>query len=166
MRNIVFGILIIFFTLLSCRSDEDSIQKIDQIFNLYMRNSAGQDLLNKNKAGSFSSYTMNDVLGDTDTAPVSNSLKMTSDSLFYIEYIAGAKRRTLDSVSPDNRTYHSIIALALRRTVNNVTDTINDTLEVQYRWTPSVFEVSKVYYNHDLKFTKEPNVPNIITIVK
>ncbi|MBB4807992.1 hypothetical protein HNP38_003332 [Chryseobacterium defluvii] len=165
MRNIVFGILVVFFAFLSCRNDEDSLQKIDQIFNLYIKDGAGKDLLNTGKPGSFS-YSMNDTFGNTVTAPVSSSLKMTSDSVYYIEYIAGAKRRTLDSISPDNRTYHSKIALELKRTVNNVADTINDTLEIQYEWTPSVFQVSKVYYNHELKFTKEPGAPNVVTVIK
>ncbi|MDQ1098001.1 MULTISPECIES: hypothetical protein [Chryseobacterium] len=166
MRNVFFGTALVLFALLSCRSDEDSIQNIDQILDIYIKNSAGQDLLNAKKNGSFSGYTMTDLFGTIDNAPVNNTLKVTADSLYYIEYIAGARRITLDSVSPDNRTYHSRIALALRRTQNNVTDTINDTLEIQYRWTPSVFEVSKVYYNKNLKFTKQPGSPNVVTIIK
>lgn len=166
MKNIFWGLVVTFFALLSCGSDDDSLQKIDQTFNLYIRNSAGQDLLNKDKPGSFSSFSMNDVFGATDVAPVSGSLKVTSDSLYYIEYIAGAKRRTLDSISPDNRTYHSVIALALRKTVNNVVEVTNDTLEIQYQWSPSEFQVSKVYYNNELKFTKQPDVPNVVTIIK
>lgn len=166
MKNIFWGLTVAFFALLSCRSDEDSLQKIDQIFNLYIKNNAGQDLLNKDIPDSYSSFSMNDVLGETDNAPVSGSLKMTSDSLYYIEYIAGAKRVTLDSLSPDDRTYHSVIALALRKTVNNVEEITNDTLEIQYHWSPSAFQVSKVYYNHELKFTKQPDVPNVVTIIK
>lgn len=167
MKNVVFGILVVLFAILSCkRDDEDSMQKIDQIFNLYMKNGAGQDLLNVNKAGSFSSYAVNDVLADANVAPVSIPLKMTSDSVFYMEYIAGATRKILDSVSPEDRTYYSRLAFSLRRTVNNVADTISDTLEIQYRWTPTAFEVSKVYYNDTLRFTKQPGVPNVVTIVK
>ncbi|GAB0155618.1 hypothetical protein CHRYSEOSP005_08790 [Chryseobacterium sp. Alg-005] len=167
MRNIVFGILVVFFALLSCRSgDEDSLQQIDQILNLYIKNSAGQDLLSNKTPGYFFAFPMNDTNGNTNSAPVNAALKMRVDSTYYIEYVAGAKRLTLDSISPEDRTYHSVIALALRRTVNNVTDTINDTLEIQYHWTPSAFQVSKVYYNHELKFTKEPGLPNVVTIVK
>jgi hypothetical protein len=168
MRNIVFGILVVFFAFLSCRNDDDSVQKIDQILDVYMKNSAGQDLLNKNKTGSFSSYTMNDVFGETDNSPVSSSLKMTSDSVYYIEYTAGAKRvlDTANTVDENNKVYHSKIALTLLKTVNNVTDTVNDVMEIQYRWTPDVFEVSKVFYNNELKFTKEPGAPNVVTIVK
>lgn len=166
MRNIFFATALVLFALLSCRSDEDSVQNIDQILNIYIKNSAGQDLLNAKKNGSFSGYNMTDIFGTVDNAPVNNTLKVTADSLYYIEYIAGARRVTLDSVSPDNRTYRSRINVSLRRTQNNVTDTINDILEIQYRWTPSVFEVSKVYYNNDLKFTKQPGSPNVVTIIK
>lgn len=167
MKNVVFGILVVLFALLSCkREDDDSIQKIDQILDLYMKNSTGQDLLNGKKAGSFSSYAVNDIFGDADNSPVSIPLKMTSDSLFYMEYITGAKRKILDSVSPENRTYYSRLALSLRRTVNNVADTVNDVVEIQYHWTPTVFEVSKVYYNDTLRFTKQPGGPNVVTIVK
>ncbi|KPH12038.1 hypothetical protein [Chryseobacterium sp. ERMR1:04] len=167
MKNVVFGILVVLFALLSCkREDDDSIQKIDQILDLYMKNNAGQDLLNGKKAGSFSSYAVNDIFGDADNSPVSIPLKMTSDSLFYMEYITGAKRKILDSVSPENRTYYSRLALSLRRTVNNVADTVNDVVEIQYHWTPTVFEVSKVYYNGTLRFTKQPGGLNVVTIVK
>lgn len=166
MRNVFFGTALVLFALLSCRSEEDSVQNIDQILNIYIKNSAGQDLLNAKKSGSFSGYNMTDIFGTVDNAQVNNTLKVTADSLYYIEYIAGARRVTLDSVSPDNRTYRSRINVSLRRTQNNVTDTINDILEIQYRWTPSVFEVSKVYYNNDLKFTKQPGSPNVVTIIK
>ncbi|ANF50920.1 hypothetical protein A0O34_10495 [Chryseobacterium glaciei] len=167
MKNVIFGILIVFFALLSCRGGEDDIQKIDQIFNLYIKNSAGKDLLNSKLDSTFVSVSMNDVFGTTDNAPVTFSMQKTTDTVNYIEYIAGAKRITLDSVSPENRTYHSKIALALRLSVNKVvTDTINDTLEIEYKYTPTVFEVSKVYYNNELKFTKQPNVPNVVTIIK
>src|SRR6476646_7848822 len=102
MRNFVFGILVMAFALLSCKSDDESLQRIDQIMNIYMVNSAGQDLLNSKKPGSFSGYSVNDSLGDRDISPVNIPLRMRADSTFYMEYIAGAKRKRLDSVSPDN----------------------------------------------------------------
>ncbi|WP_326981338.1 hypothetical protein VUJ46_13845 [Chryseobacterium sp. MYb264] len=167
MKNVVFGILVIFFALLSCRSDDDSLQKIDQLFNLYMKNNAGQDLLNSKKSGSFTTISMNDVNGTADVAPVTFSLKMTTDSIYYIEYLAGAKRVTLDSISPEDRTYQSEIDVTLTRPLTDSTNvSIVDRLKIQYHWTPSLFEVSKVFYNDELKFTKEPNVPNVVTIVK
>lgn len=167
MKNIAFGILVTFFILLSCRGDDDSIQRIDQIFNLYIRSSTGQDLLNARRPGSYTTVTMNDINGVADNAPVNFSLRAAADSIVYIEYIAGARRVTIDSISPENRTYESAIALALTRRVNDTVDIVtNDTLRIRYRWVPTVFEVSQVFYNNQLVFTKQPNVPNVITIVK
>ncbi|WP_312991185.1 hypothetical protein [Chryseobacterium flavum] len=173
MRNIIFGILVLGFALLSCKSDDESLQRIDQILNMYMKNSAGQDLLNSKKSGSYNGYSVNDMFGDRDVSPVNVSLKMTPDSVFYMEYIAGAKRIRLDSVSPSNpgtgNSYYSRMTLELRRTVNNVSDTITDTLEIQYRKSPTLFQVSKVLYNKKEVFSKEAEAPNSIntfTIVK
>ncbi|ASK31006.1 hypothetical protein CEY12_13220 [Chryseobacterium sp. T16E-39] len=168
MRNIAFGILVVFFALLSCKSDDDDIQRIDQIFNLYMKNSAGQDLLNPKKTGSYASIAMNDINGLTDNAPVSFALKATADSTLYIEYIAGARRITLDSLSPENRTYESSITLTLTKPTSTTTppEVTTDVLKIQYHWTPTVFEVSKVFYNDKLEFTKQPGLPNVVTIEK
>jgi len=167
MKNVIFGILVVFFALLSCGGDEDDIQKIDQILNIYMKNSSGRDLFHKKKDSTFYTYSLNDDLGDTNIAPVTSSLKVTSDSLFYIEYIAGAKRIGLDTLDPNNKTYHSVITVSLRKAINNVAiDTIQEKLEIQYRRTPTVFEVSKVYYNDTLRFTKQPGGPNVVTIIK
>ncbi|WP_292009993.1 hypothetical protein [Chryseobacterium sp.] len=167
MKNVAFGILIIFFAFLGCRNDDDSIQRIDQILDIYMKDSLGRDLLNTNTEGAFTAISMNDVQGTTDTAPVSYSSLVASDSVNYIRYLAGARRITKDSISPDDRTYESIIALAITKKLTDSTTTVlNDTLRIEYHWSPSVFQVSKVYYNNDLKFTKEPNVSNVVTIVK
>lgn len=155
--------------LFSCTRDDDSLQRIDQIMNIYIKTKTGQDLLNSKKTGSFIGYSINDQNGTTDIAPVSIPLKMTADSIYYMEYIAGAKRVIMDSISPDNRTYKSDLVFSLRRTVNNVPDTINDVMRIEYRWTPALFQVSKVIYNGKVEFTKEANEPNsinVVTIVK
>lgn len=168
MRNIIFGFLVVFCAFLSCRSgDDEDLRKIDQIINLYMRNSDGRDLFHKKKDTAYFTYSMNDVNGIADNAPVNNSLRATADSTLFIEYIAGAKRVGLDTLDPNNKTYHSVITLSLVKRLNNtILDTINDRLEIQYRMTPSVFEVSKIYYNDTLRFTKQPGGSNVVTIVK
>ncbi|KMQ63343.1 hypothetical protein ACM40_00535 [Chryseobacterium sp. BLS98] len=166
---LLFQLIALLFLTVSCGSDEDSLQRIDQILNIYIKNSAGQDLLNAKKNGSYSSYAVNDAFGATDVSPVSVPLKVTTDSLYYFEYIRGAKRMTMDSLGPDNRTYHSKMAFALRRTVNNVVETTIDSMEIRYRWTPSVFQVSEVLYNNQVVFTKAadaPNAINTVTIIK
>lgn len=173
MMKYFWSILIIIFALISCKRDDDSLQRIDQIMNIYMKNSAGQDLLNSKKAGSYTGYSVNDLLGDKDVSPVSIPLKVTTDSLFYLEYIAGAKRKKLDSVSPENpgtgNLYVSRMLLTLSKKVNDETETTEDELEIHYRNTPTAFQVSEVLYNKELVFSKEadtPNSINTVTIVK
>ncbi|MGU3376709.1 hypothetical protein [Chryseobacterium sp. M5A1_1a] len=174
MKSIVFGILIIVFAVTSCSRDDDSLQRIDQILNVYMKNgSNNQDLLNNKKTGSYTSYTVNDIFGDRDNSPVSIPLKMTTDSVFYMEYIAGAKRIKMDSVSPSNpgtgNSYHSQMQITFVKTINNATETTIDILEIQYRKSPTLFQVSKVLYNGKEEFSKDadaPNSINTVTIVK
>ncbi|WP_294314649.1 hypothetical protein [uncultured Chryseobacterium sp.] len=167
MRNIVFGILVVFLAVLSCRTGDDELQQIDQILDIYMKNAAGRDLLHQKKDQTYFTYSLNDVFGIKDISPVSSSLRATADSTLFIEYIAGARRIGMDTLDPNNKTYHSVITVSLIKRLNNtILDTINDKLEIQYRMTPSVFEVSKVYYNDTLRFTKTPGSPNVVTIVK
>ena len=165
MKNVFFITIIVFFALLSCRSDEDSVQKIDQVINLYI-DSAGQDMLNTKIAGSYISGRMNDVYGLTDNAPISFTIKKDADTIYYIEYLAGAKRIAVDSTS-NSKTYESKITLILTKKINDSTNKItNDAITIQYLSTPEVFQVSKVWYNNTLRFTKLANEPNIVKIQK
>ncbi|MCW1964220.1 hypothetical protein [Chryseobacterium viscerum] len=172
MMKYFWGILVAVFALVSCKSDDDSLQRIDQLMNIYVKNSAGQDLLNSKKAGSYTGFSVNDIFGTKDIAPVSVSLRMTTDSLFYMEYLAGAKRRRLDSISPDNpgtgNSYFSKMQITYTKSTN-VADNVIDTLEIQYRNTPTVFQVSKVLYNRVPVFSKDADAPtsiNTVTITK
>ncbi|WP_213277366.1 hypothetical protein [Chryseobacterium indologenes] len=172
MMKYFWGILVAVFALVSCKSDDDSLQRIDQVLNIYMKNSAGQDLLNSKKAGSYTGFSVNDIFGTKDISPVSVSLRMTTDSLFYMEYLAGAKRRRLDSISPDQpgtgNSYYSRMQITYTKSTN-VADNVIDTLEIQYRNTPTVFQVSKVLYNRVPVFSKDADAPtsiNTVTITK
>ena len=166
-KNIFFGILIIFCAFLSCRTGDDELQRIDQILNIYMKNKSGRDLFHKKNDSTYFTYSLNDVNGVADLAPVNSTLKATSDSTLFIEYIAGAKRVGIDTLNPDNKIYQSEITISLIKRLNNtILDTINEDLKIEYRMTPSVFEVSKVYYNDTLRFTKQDGSPNVVTIVK
>lgn len=172
MMKYFWSILVAVFALVSCKSDDDSLQRIDQLLNIYVKNSTGQDLLNSKKAGSYTGFSVNDMFGTKDIAPVSVSLRMTTDSLFYMEYLAGAKRRRLDSISPDNpgtgNSYYSRMQITYTKSTN-ASDNVIDTLEVQYRNTPTVFQVSKVLYNKVPVFSKDENAPtsiNTVTITK
>ena len=165
MKNLFFFSVIAFFAFLSCRNDEDTVQKIDQIIQLYI-DSAGQDMLNTNIKGGYTNARMNDVYGLTDTAPVNFSPKKDKDTVSYIEYIAGARRIGIDS-SGSSKTYESKIALSFTKSITDSTSTtINDTMTVQYLLTPEVFQVSKIWYNNVLQFTKVADEPNIVKIQK
>lgn len=172
MMKYFWSILVAVFALISCKSDDDSLQRIDQVLNIYMRNSAGQDLLNSKKAGSYTGFSVNDIFGAKDNSPVSIPLKMTTDSVFYMEYLAGAKRRRLDSISPENpgtgTSYYSRMQMTFTKNTN-VNDNVIGTLEIQYRNTPTVFQVSKVLYNGNVVFSKDADAPtsiNTVTITK
>lgn len=167
MKNIFFGLLVVFFAFLSCSTGDDELQRVDQILNIYMKNKAGRDLFHQKKDSTYFTYSFNDVNGVADLAPVSSTLKATADSTLFIEYIAGAKRVGIDTLNAENKTYQSRITVSLIKRLNNtILDTINEDLKIEYRMTPSVFEVSKVYYNDTLRFTKQEGSPNVVTIVK
>ena len=164
MKNVFFLTIIVFFAFLSCRSNEDSVQRIDQVINLYI-DSLGQDMLNSKVPGSYSNSRMNDVYGLTDNAPVSFTIKKDSDTISYIEYLAGAKRIGIDS-SGTSKTYESKVALFLTKKVNDTNRVTNDTITIQYLSTPELFQVSKLWYNGVLQFTKVEGQPNTVKIVK
>lgn len=159
---------LISLTLFSCGSDDDSLQKIDQLLNIYIEDSSGENLLSPTDIGSFTGVSMNDELADTDVANVNYSRKMLADSTYYLEYLAGARREFVKDSSDGSKIYRSEIEVSLTK---KLTDSTNapadiDTLEIFYRNHPSVFEVSKVYYNKVLRFSKTQGQPNIVTIIK
>lgn len=169
MKNLLFGILLGCFALMGCRSDEDSIQKIDQIMNFYIQDTNGKDLLVPNTIGSYTTVSMNDVLAPTDVAAVSFSPKTAENSINYLEYIAGATRQLQSGGDSEERVYRSRIRVALTKKITDTTfaEAVNDTLEILYHWTPTVFEVSKVLYNDsELPVTKDSENRNVVKITK
>lgn len=165
MKNLFFLMLVAFLGFISCRNDENDVQKIDQVMQLYI-DSLGQDMLNVKLPGSYTSTSMNDVYGLTDNAPVTFSVKKGADTVSFIEYVAGAKRIRIDSTE-FSKTYESKIALTLIKSINDsVKRTTNDTMTIQYLSTPTLFEISKVWYNDVLQFNKVEGQPNVIKISK
>lgn len=165
MKNLFFLMLVAFLGFISCRNDENDVQKIDQVMQLYI-DSLGQDMLNVKLPGSYTTTSMNDVYGLTDNAPVTFSVKKDADTVSFIEYVAGAKRIRIDSTEL-SKTYESKIALTLIKSINDsVKRTTNDTMTIQYLSTPTLFEISKVWYNDVLQFTKVEGQPNVIKISK
>ncbi|PZU81084.1 MAG: hypothetical protein DI529_15965 [Chryseobacterium sp.] len=161
--SIILSAIILLF---SCRGDEEEIQVIDQVLNLYMKNSAGQDLLNTNIDGSYSSAALYDLLNETALTSVTSSLLKDSNGVIYMEYLAGATRLLKDSVSPSQKTFESEVIIRLSKTVDEETVVDDDTIRIEYNWTPTLFQLSKLWYNDELKFTKVQGQPNIVTIVK
>ncbi len=146
MKNASFLIVFALLLTASCRTSEDSVQRVDQVLNIYI-DSAGQDLLNTKLLQAYTEIRMNDVYGLKDTAPVNFTLKQNADTLNYIEYVAGARRIIIDS-SAAQRSYESKIAFAFAKKINDSTKvTVSDTLKIQYLWTPTVFRVADVWYN-------------------
>jgi hypothetical protein len=172
MMKYFWSIFVAVFALVSCKSDDDSLQRVDQVLNIYMKNNAGQDLLNNKLTGSYTGFSVNDVFGTKDIAPVSIPLKQSPESLYYMEYIAGAKRRRLDSISPDQpgtgTSLYSRMLITFTKSTN-ANDNVTGLLEVQYRNTPTAFQVSKVLYDGNEVFSKNADAPtstNTVTITK
>lgn len=165
MKNLFFFATIIFFAFLSCRNDDREVQQIDQVLNIYI-DSAGTDLLNNKLAGAYTNIQWNDVNGLTDNSPVGFSNIKDADTINNLEYLAGAKRLGIDSLG-NSKTYESKIALKLTKKLTDSTNSItNDTMTIQYKSTPELFQISKVWYNNILKFTKVQGQPNIVKITK
>lgn len=168
MKKLFLVLTLISITLLSCGSDEDSLQKIDQLLNLYIKDSSGTDLLKPTEIGSYTGVSFTDQLAEKDNVNVSYNRKMLEDSTYYLEYLAGATRQFVEDDSDGNKIYKSEIRVSLTKKISETQNdpVVQDKLEIFYRSSPNVFEVSRVLYNNQLVFTKVPDQPNVATIVK
>lgn len=163
--SIIFSALVLLF---SCQRDQEETQEIDQVLKLYMKSADNPDLLNSRIKGSYTNVSLLDILGERDLIPISGySLLKDSDTITYLDYPAGAIRLKLDSLSSDDQQiYYSQFVIKLSKTVNTTTTEVNDTIKIEYTSTASLFQISKLWYNGVLKFTKTQGQPNIVTIVK
>lgn len=168
MKNFFFLLMIFAFAAISCGGDEDEVQKIDQVINLYVKNTAGKDLLNTTLPGTYYDIKLLDLNAERDFVPINSfSIRKNADTVNYIDYVAGAVRISADTLNPSNRTYYSDFTINLTKKIDSVnTDTDIDTIKIEYSWTPTLFQVSKFYYNGKLKFSKVDGEPNMITIIK
>lgn len=153
-------------TLLACRSDDDVVQDIDQILNIYIKNDAGQDLLNPKLDAHYTNVALLDLLATTDQKPVSSNIIMDKDSVRYVEYVAGATRLIKDSINENSKSYYSSMIIRLTKIVDKAPVIDDDTIRIEYNWTPQKFEVSKMWHSDQLVFTKSDTQPNIVNIVK
>lgn len=166
--KIKFLLLTSVIFLFSCRKeDENDVQKIDQVINVYLHDNSGVDLLNTNIKGGYTTVSGQDLNADKALQEISGfSVKKDKDTIAYIDYVAGAKKILLDSISPVQKRYQSDFYLNLSKIINKKTVTDTDTVKVEYNWTPTLFQVSKIWYNQKLVFTKVEGQSNIIKIVK
>ena len=166
--KIKFLLLTSVIFLFSCRKeDENDVQKIDQVINVYLHDNSGVDLLNTNIKGGYTTVSGQDLNADKALQEISGfSVKKDKDTIAYIDYVAGAKKILLDSISPVQKRYQSDFYLNLSKIINKETVTDTDTVKVEYNWTPTLFQVSKIWYNQKLVFTKVEGRSNIIKIVK
>lgn len=171
MKKYFLTIVFVLLALVSCRGDEEDTQTIDQVLKLYVKNSAEQDLLNSKIPGSYSSVALLDLLDETTAnKPITGqTFPKDADDVVYMDYPAGAVRLLKDIVTsnPDEKIYYSNFIIQYFKIVNSVsTLSSQDTIRIEYSWTPSLFQISKLWYNEELKFTKTQAGPNIVTIVK
>lgn len=163
-------ISLIFFSLLmlfACRADDESVQTIDQILNIYIKNSAGQDLINPKIKDNYTSVQFLDLLADTDRKPITSiSLLKDKDTVSYIDYTAGAVRLLKDPISTTNKTYYSEFIMRLSKTKDTINVVDDNRIRIEYSWTPSRFQVSKMWSGGKLVFTKTEGQTNIVQIVK
>lgn len=166
--KIKFLLLTSVIFLFSCRKeDENDVQKIDQVINVYLHDNSGVDLLNTNIKGGYTTVSGQDLNADKALQEISGfSVKKDKDTVAYIDYVAGAKKILLDSISPVQKKYQSDFYLNLSKIINKKPVTDTDTVKVEYNWTPTLFQVSKIWYNQKLVFTKVEGQSNIIKIVK
>ena len=152
--------------LCACRGDRLSdLQRIDQIVNIYIKDSHGKDLLNSSGTGTFHSVVFKDIGGLTDQTTINGSwVKTDGNSVKYLQYISGATRNLTDSISSTLKNYRSDIRIELTRSTADSVDV--DTLSIFYEWTPEVFQVKRLEYNRELIFTKSGTEANTATVVK
>jgi len=165
--SIILATVVLLF---SCRGDnEDDVQIIDQVLMMYVKSSTnGQDLLNPKIKNSYSNVTLLDLLDPVVAQkPISGqTFPKDADTIVYMDYAAGAIRLKIDSQSNESeQTYYSKFLIKF-----SVKDAVlpddYDTIRIEYKSTPSLFQISNLWYNDKLKFTKVPGKRNIVTIVK
>lgn len=168
MKNIFFILLILLVSFISCRGNEEDIQQIDQVVNLYIKDTNGKDLLNTNLSGTYNTINLFDLNGTRDLVPIKSfTIKKNTDTVNYLDYDSGAVRLLVDSLSPENKSYRSDFIISLTKNSDPTNTIIDlDTIKIEYSWTPTLFQISKLYYNKNLMFSKVSGEPNIITITK
>lgn len=166
MKQIFPFLILALVTLFSCRQDEETLQNIDQVLNIYVKDASGKDLLNSKIKTNYSNVALLDLLAKTDQQPVNTVILADKDSVRFVEYVAGATRLIKDSINKDSKSYYSSMIMRFTKIENDKPVVDDDTIRIEYQWTPQKFEVSKMYHSNRLVFIKSASQPNIVSIVK
>jgi len=152
---------------ISCSSDEDSIQKVDQKLKIYIKDKQGRDLLNTTDDNAVYARVLLIDLGANTTNQVLRGGSITRDSTntYYIDYTAGGTRNLL-SENGSTKQYETEVGVAFFKTTADVTPSVVDDLKLIYSMTPQVFKIQNIDFNNRTVFIKEDGKPNIVNIVK
>lgn len=166
--KMIFLFIVLGLGLISCRKNDAEPQQIDQILNIYIKDSLHRDLLNPKHPQPISSVSLSDLGGRYSNTNLSGFRTLVdADSLYFIQYISGATRNIMDSINPELKYYQSDIALTYQQKINDSTHiTTVDTLQIKYLWTPTLFQIKNIWLNQALIFSKQNDAPNTVEILK
>ncbi len=164
MNAIRYIVLSAVLLCVSCRGDsEQDVPGMDQVLRIYIQDAQGVDLLDPDEELALFQVTLVDFDASTANLPVQASKKEDSLQGYYLEYIAGAER-TLDSETGPERHYYSNMGIQLRETAQGEID--QDTLRLEYKFTPQLFSLERVFLNENLAFTRVEGKINSVIIKK
>ncbi|CAI9674427.1 hypothetical protein EAVNNN508_01805 [Elizabethkingia anophelis] len=164
-----FGIAFIFLLVASCRQDDGVHQNIDQTINFYFQDTNGKDLIIPNDPEGYAGkITYVDDFSINNNATVSGITSgVDASKKNYMQYIAGATRRVSKDSTATSKTYTSRLFINYSKRTNNDTKVMpQDTLDIVYSWTPSLFNVSTISVNKKVVFNSSSGQQKNITITK
>ncbi|WP_407489754.1 hypothetical protein [Elizabethkingia anophelis] len=164
-----FGIAFIFLFGAACKRDDDVHQNIDQTINFYFQDTNGKDLIIPNDPEGYAGkITYVDDFSINNNATVSGITSgVDASKKNYMQYIAGATRRVSKDSTATSKTYTSRLFISYSKRTNNDTKVMpQDTLDIVYSWTPSLFNVSTISVNKKVVFNSSSGQQKNITITK
>ena len=157
-------LLLLLLGLPACRGEGDTVQQIDQVLKIYVKNATGKDLLKKDSPEAYYSVELKDLGALRDRVSLSVTQKTDTDLVDYKEYIAGAIRTLQTGGNEMIKIYKSDIAVQFKTTAS--AEIQEDVMRIYYEWTPERFQIKSIIYNNVPIFQKIDGQPNSITIVK
>ncbi|MCL1667381.1 hypothetical protein M2T82_04820 [Elizabethkingia ursingii] len=163
-----FGLAFVFLFVTACRQDDGVHQNIDQTINFYFQDTNGNDLIIPNDPTGYASrITFIDNLSITGNTAVSGITPGVDDAKKnYMQYIAGAIRQGQPDSTATSKTYTSQILINYNKVTNDTKVMAQDTLNIVYSWTPSLFNVSSISVNKKVVFNGSSGQQKNVTITK